>query len=212
VPGTTGGGEFSYSFEADPGRDRTFILNWEIEARLSRINRSGKVEDILNAQRRHIGKVSEAEFNRIVLRFPIGPQPSFYRLDTSFKRTSGRELADYSEYIRVVKPRFDAHLALSTAVASPGDTIYFRIKNSGTKQLHFSEEFAIDQLNGSNWISYPAAIGPWHRVVRSLFAGQQGECQSFAIPADMPNGRYRVRKNLLREARPPLTAEFEVQG
>lgn len=177
-----------------------------------RIDQSGQVERTVNVQRRRVGKVSEAEFNRIALRFPIDSQPAFYRLDTTFRRISGQRLAHYSEYIRLVKPKFNARLAVSATTAASGDTLSFRIKNPGTEQLRFGEAFSIEQFNGSAWVDYPADIGPWRRILRSLSAGQLGKCQSFTIPVDMPTGRYRVRKSLLRDAGSPLTDEFEVLG
>jgi len=211
APGNPGGSEYSYSLEAEPGNNRTFTLNWTVLARLIEVNRFGESERVIDIQRREIGRVSETEFNRIVLHFAIGPRPAFYRVDTFFRRANGQRLARYGEYLRVVKPNFSAHLVINSGAAKAGDALLFRVTNPGTELLRFGEAFSIEQFVGDAWGVFPASIGPWHRVLLSLPPGQKGKCQTFTIPENMPPGRYRIKKDL-NGGKPPLKAEFQVQG
>ena len=142
--------------------------------------------------------------------FDVGRQPSFYRLDVNFRRLHGDlHLASYSMYLRVLRPRFAARLAVSARLLRPEETLFLRIENPGTDTVHFGEPFLIEQLEGDRWKPVPLGLY-WRRPLLGLGAGGVSRCQSYDIPAGTAGGLYRVRKDLLGRHR-HLTAEFEVQ-
>lgn len=203
------GPHIGYGFRSDPGADRTFMLNWRILGRLTQVNGQGARKKLVDTKEQFVGTVTEAEFNKIALRFLLPAREGLYRLDLSFRKKNGKMLKHFSQYFRVVRPTVSVKLALSTQRIRASETLFLRVENLGTRSVRYGEPFSLETFNGSAWVDASVDLGPWHRPLFKILSGLAGKCQSFSVPSDLSAGLYRIRKKLASPAR-SVTANFEV--
>jgi hypothetical protein len=127
-----GGGEIGFGFSDEAvGQVRT--LNWVVSAELSKVGSAG-------AGRRSKRRVRLGALrgNRIPsLLFKVPGAPAIYRVDIRIARAgSNHVLGEFSNYVRVVKPRFDAKLLSSSRVVYGGERLSTRLANFGRKRSH----------------------------------------------------------------------------
>jgi hypothetical protein len=130
---------------------------------------------------------------RLVFLFKAG-KPALYRLEITFSDLSGKRLARYGEYLRVLEPKLDARLTLNGTTFKPGERVTARLNNYGTTTLSFGLDRSIDFFDGASWVSAPnSAQGPVLAIGLGLGPGGSAECWGFTIPPEEPPGEYRFR-------------------
>jgi hypothetical protein len=218
VPGNVGGSEVGFSFSTSPGIERSFNLDWHVTSRLMEVSSRGRIIREVDRGRLSVARISADDLRETGLRLSVGTRPALYRFDVHFETENGKTLAKYGRYLRVMTGTQDARLDLVSPNIHPGEEIWFRIENLGTREVYFDAYLKIDQYTPSGWI--PAPI-PSHGRIKKLFGidpGGVGVCQSEAMPSDLPLGRCRLRKDILFNLdlaknlrRRTLVAEFQVE-
>ena len=201
--------QVSYRFGSESSSRRMFALHWQVAGRLSQITKHGKALKTIEAKKWGVGVLSQAELNRLALRFALPSREALYRVNLAFRR-AGSVLARYGEYFRVVRPTVSVKLVASQASARVGDTLFLRVENYGSTPVRYGEPFSVEGFDGLSWNPSPPDLGPWHLNQFKLFGGRAGACQLFSVPSSMPPGLYRFSKDI---AIPPkdIFAEFEVR-
>jgi hypothetical protein len=129
---------------------------------------------------------------------------------------SGRKLAEFGNYYRVIRPTVHTRLTLDATTYRPGDTLFGRVENPGATVVLFGQEYKIEKPEGESWVPIIEAqfVIPLYWVAAGVTSGH---CIPFTIPTSMPAGRYRLSQEaviswsrLHGQLRPTLHAEFEV--
>jgi hypothetical protein len=151
-------------------------------------------------------------------RFRLPERPGFYRTILTIRSSTGREIAKFGNYYRLVKPKPNMYFTAQAATYRPGETVFARLENPGLAFALYGEEFKVEGLQGETWGPVAAAPGPFHTALQFVAPGTTGHCLDFPIPAGLPAGRYRLSQetviswpSLHGQHRPVLHAEFEVQ-
>jgi hypothetical protein len=211
-----GGGEVGYSLylesAAQPGGR---AIGWLVTAKLSEIDLRG--HKVARSRWRRL-RVLESPYSQR-LAFRVSKEPALYRLEIVFRAKSGKKLARYGEYFRVVESKIDARLELPTTIFRPGRIVAPKLVNRGTEPLFYGLSYAIEAFDGARWA--PAKISPTGPVLAigiSSGPGEWASCWRFSIPPDATPGLYRFvwsgdagRNGELNGRNPlTLTAEFEI--
>jgi hypothetical protein len=204
------GGRAGYQFQWDtnPG--------WDVAVMFARVNRNGKVVQRIGQRHLRLGELAPAAIAEPS--FALPGKPAFYRTILVIHSPSGRRLAEFGNYYRVVRPAVHARLAPIATVYRPGDTLFARVENPGAAFVLSGAEYTIEELMGASWVPTPESPGPFAAPLYFIAPGKAGKyCTVFPIPASMPAGRYRVSQEIVidwplqpQEQRPVLRAEFEV--
>jgi hypothetical protein len=189
---------------------------WTISVTFAQVNSRGKVIRWMGERRFRLGRLAPATIVEPHIALPGAP--ATYRTTLVIRSHSGRKLAMFGNYYRVVKPRVDARLVPDAAIHRPGDTLFARLENPGATVVLFGAEFFVEKLEGEDWVPAPEAPGPFPTGLQFVAAGVTSRhCTIFPIPASMPAGRYRLREeaviswaSLKGQLRPILYAEFDV--
>jgi hypothetical protein len=222
-----GGGEVGYRLSFSPyfqGHRLSPPLNWVVEARYVRVDARGRPTQVRGHIVRRVKRLRSDEgepSGTLEFLFKVG-RPALYRLEISFAELSGKRLARFGEYLRVLKPKFDAHLSLNGSVFHPGERVLASIDNYGTTSLSFGLERTIEYLNGTSWEQAPnSSQGSVLLPVLRAGPGASAGCWGFTIPPEEPPGTYRFvvspqssRPGLSRDSGEPLTltSEFQIVG
>lgn len=212
------------------GGSAGYQLNWDANPRwdvtviLSRVDWRGRVVQRIGQRRLRLGKLAPAITTEPG--FVLSGEPAAYRTTLTIRSPSGRKLAEYGNYYRVVKPTIRARLALSAPAYSPGATLFARVENPGAAFALFGQEYAIEKLEGETWVRAPESPGAFKMPLYFIEPGRtSGHCTVFPIPTSMPAGRYRLAQEFLfawpgmssggprhtrKIPRRPLYAEFDV--
>lgn len=143
-----------------------------------------------------------------ILAFDVGARPALYRFDISIRRsTTGAFLGKYSEYFRVVPKRVKVDLALNSPVYAPTGKVAFRLRNTGTADIFYGYEFAIEYHSGGGWVVDSVTPSGWPLIGLILRGGEVGECQSVTLGGRL--GAYRVTK---KYSSSPTGIEREVRA
>ncbi|HTR73842.1 MAG TPA: hypothetical protein VMH33_01110 [Solirubrobacterales bacterium] len=190
---------------------------WLLTLTFAQVNQRGRV--VRSLGERHTGLASlPGGLGIAEPRIYLPPRPGIYRTTMVIRSHSGRRLATFGNYYRVIRPKIDNRLVTDAPTYQPGSTLLARVENPGATTVLFGEEFKIEQLSGGTWGPASAAPGPITTGLYWLAAGTAGGmCDSFPIPPSMPAGKYRVAQEAVvnwnsrkTELRPILYAEFEV--
>jgi hypothetical protein len=215
-PVIVGEGGFGYGFFDETYRDRTLHLNWELTARVSRINNRGESMQTVKTRTLRLEEVSRPGEIDLRLRVPAGP--ALYRYDLEFHDLqSGELLGSYSEYLRVVRRTFHARIAVNRPAFRPGQTAYARVENPGTEGIFFGLDYDVQRFDSGRWVHYPSGpSGGWLLIGLSMGSGGSGWCMRFHVPATAEPGWYRFIKDLAPASRfrheHMYTAAFRVTG
>jgi hypothetical protein len=216
-----GGGWVGFGI-SDEAIEQIRRLNWDVSARLFEVNSKGAVVNELGSKRRRIGTIEGGRIEDLL--FQLSAEPAYYRVDISFQRIgSDRVLGEFSNYVRVVRPWFDARLLTLGSVARQGGLMSVRLANFGTEtiaSLSHDWRFAVQYFNGQNWVAAPSNPPPERHkaIISKLPAGRMDQCVHLRVPAGEVPGLYRfsmvVDRSLQRteDRAVQLTAEFEVSG
>lgn len=190
-----GRGGFGYGFFDETYRDRTLRLNWEITARVSRVDSNGKLGQTLHQRAVRVGETKQED--EIDLWLGVPPGPALYRYDLEFHDLeSGALLGSYSEYMRVVRRTFHAGIAVNRKTFQPGQDAFARVENRGTEPVEFGVEYGVQRFEHGHWGRDLIAGRAWPLVGIGMFGGFAGWCSRYQIPPDAPPGRYRFVKGL----------------
>jgi hypothetical protein len=208
-----GKGAIGFAF-SDEAINQPRRLNWRIETKLMRVDSTGHVVALLATKTRHVGTQEVSTING--QRFVVSGKPSYYRVDITLLRLSGAFLGRYSEYFRVVRPTLHVHVMLSDKSVSPGQVIYARVENVGTKPVLPASRALIEQYEGGVWTQVATALIPGlrSRVRAVLYGGEIGRCVQYRVPVSQPPGRYRFTDKVARlkpVGGPQLTLAEEFQ-
>lgn len=190
-----GRGGLGYSFFDETFRNRTLHLNWEITARISRIDRAGNLVQTLHQRTVQVGTTNKEDEIDLWLGTPRGP--ALYRYDLEFRDLeSGTLLGSYSEYLRVVRRTFHAGIAVDRRTFHPGQSAFARVENRGTEAVEFGLEYRVQHFEHGHWGPDLIAGRAWPLVGIGMFGGYAAWCSRYQIPPDAPLGRYRFVKGL----------------
>jgi hypothetical protein len=215
-PVIVGEGGFGYGFFDETYRNRTLRLNWEMTARISRVNNRGEVLRMVKKRTLRLEEVSHPDEIDLWLKVPAGP--ALYRYDLEFHDLqSGELLGSYSEYLRVVRRGFHARIAVNRRTFRPGQTAYARVENPGTEGVFFGVDYDVQRFESGRWVHDPAGpSGGWILIGLTMGGGGSGWCMQFHIPTLADAGWYRFIKDLAPASRfrheHLYTAAFRVTG
>lgn len=208
VPGVST--HIAYGFEVLSGEVLPRRIEWKVSSQLSRVNAKGKS---LGAARRRTVKLateSAKVADGIGFEYNVGSAPAFYLATITFIRLDGKVLGRYGQYFRVVAAKSRTRLAADHSSIARGETLSFRVENSGTSPVSFGEEFEVEQEVNGQWIPAGLSLGPWPRRILGLGPGAAGPCQRVSVsPKVFEVGTYRVQKKL-RGADHVMVAKFSV--
>lgn len=216
-PVIVGKGGFGYGFFDETYRDRVLHLNWEVSARVSRVDRRGEQIRVVKTRTLRLADVPDpAEEIDLWLGVPSGA--ALYRYDLEFHDLqSGELLGSYSEYLRVVHRTFHARIAVNHPTFRPGQTAYARVENPGTEGIFFGVDYDVQRFDSGRWVHDPAGpSGGWILIGLTMGSGGSGWCMRFHVPANAEPGWYRFVKDLAPASRfrheRMYTAAFRVTG
>lgn len=201
-----GSAGYQLQWEANP--------KWDVTLTLARVNGRGKVVQRIGQRHLRLGRLAPALITEP--HFKLSGKPAIYRTTLLIRSASGRRLAEFGNYYRVIRPTVHTSLALTAPTYQPGTTLFARVENPGASVVLFGQEYAIEKPEGESWVPIVEAqfvIGLYY-----VAAGMtSNHCIPFTIPTTMPPGRYRLTQeaviswaSLRGQLRPKLHAEFDV--
>jgi hypothetical protein len=205
-----GAGSAGYQFQWDRNP------KWDITVNLAQVNAKGVV--VLRIAERRVRTAALRPAEVVEPHFGLPIRPGFYRTTLMIRTSSGRRVAKFGNYYRVVKPNVDASFVTDAATYRPGETVFAHLDNRGAAFALFGEGFKVEGLQGETWGPVPEAPGPYTTGLQFVAPGTtSNHCLPFPIPATLPPGRYRLAQetvitwpSLPGQHRPILTTEFEV--
>ncbi len=204
------GGRAGYQlqWDANPG--------WDVTVEFARVNANGKVIHQIGQRHLRLGELAPALITEPA--FTMSGKPALYRTTLVIRSSSGRKLAEFGNYYRVIRPTVHVRLAPDASAYRPGTTVFARIENPGAAFVLFGDGYEVEVLEGASWMPAPELRGPFVTPLSFVAPGTTGShCLPVPIPASTPAGRYRVSQETVvswpferHEQRPFLRAEFEV--
>ncbi len=204
------GGSAGYQLQWDrnPG--------WRLTLTFARVNGRGEVVRRLGLRHDRLGALGQALIAEP--RFGLPRRPGLFRTTLLIRTANGRELGEFGNYYRVVRPTVHARLVTERTVYRPGETVFARLENPGASFTLFGEEFAVEKLEGESWVPAPDVEDPLHMNLYFVAPGATGgHCTVFPIPASTSPGHYRVSQEAVigwpeedHQRRPVLHAEFAI--
>lgn len=179
------GFESQGSLEASARSSRP--LDWWVESRLERVDRTGLHAKLVKAKWQHIATVGKFERRRFG--FPASVAPGIYRLTVEIQNADGVKLDRYEEYYRAVKTRTDLRLSASFTTLAAGETGYLRIDNLGTVPAGYGFGYRVWNVQGEE---VPVKDVRFSNILLGLKPGYAGLCSTFKAPEDLAPGRYRI--------------------
>jgi hypothetical protein len=215
-PLVIGGGEigFGLDYSETATKPTGRRLSWIVTAKLSRAIAGNDWGAIDSRQLRGLSFPSGHQ-----LAFTVSGKPAIYRIEVVFRDGSGKKLARYGQYFRVLRPTLDAKLSLDKSAFYPGEVVAPWLDNHGTEPLFYGLAYSIESFNGNGWER--ASIAPSGIVpLIGLWSGpgESASCWRFTVPTNAPPGLYRfvwkgnvARAESIAQRRPlTLIAEFEI--
>jgi hypothetical protein len=208
----TGKGRVGFAFFAKRIPERGLAVEWHVDIDVDRVDSRGRVVRRVAGKAEFVGRVHddrELDFTTRA-RFSRG----LYRYLLVLRDRSGRRLARYGQYMRIMRPRFQVEAEAFPERIRAGDTIGVQIANLGTVIVNFGAG-GIQRRENGTWV--PAGFfsrGGVRRRLASLMPGRRGPCRQLTIPADAPVGVYRAKSLVYTQAahRPrSITARFTVE-
>lgn len=193
-----GGGEVGYSLSFSPyrpGHHLSPLLNWVVEARYVQVDRRGRAIRVRGRIMHRLKRLrsSQGRPSSVVNFLFKAGRPALYRLEITFSEPSGKRLARFGEYLRVLRPALDVRLSLNGTAYGPGERVLARLDNYGTTSLSFGLFRTIEYFDGASW--GPAPNSSQTAVLLPLLwagPGASAQCWGFTIPAGEPQGLYRM--------------------
>lgn len=207
---------FGYGF-SEHNYSGTVRLDWTITAELWTADKRGATYREVDSAELFIGRLDGRHQPYIEVE-PLENRRGFYRFDMQIESASGKLVGAFGAYFKVVRPYWNVKLGLARDELQPGQRVFARLENFGSKTASYGESFSVERFDDATmrWIPQPDLIGRrgWLRWGGILGPGRTGLCNSFRLPEDVTPGRYRMVKSVgrsLRSLSSRLTAEFTVE-
>jgi len=170
-------------------------LHWILHDRIRLVDASGQAGKVVARSHTRVRTINAGTEVKLFLRPPR--EPGFYRYDVEIGEFGGKRLTKYSRYIRVERKFWDARLGLSGNQFRPGEQVLSRVENFGTEDIAFGEEFRIQAYRGGEWVHVrnPSRDG-WLLWLGFAGPGLAGRCSALPLPRDLPDGQYRIVKEV----------------
>ncbi|HET7121167.1 MAG TPA: immunoglobulin-like domain-containing protein [Solirubrobacterales bacterium] len=189
---------------------------WELTLRLARVDWQGRVMRWMGERRIRTSDLGQALITEP--EFLLHGRPALYRTTLVIRSRKGRELGQFGNYYRVIRPTMHGRLALGSDTYAPGSTLFARIENPGASFILFGAEFRIERLNRGTWGPAPEAPDVFPMPLYFVAPGTtSNHCTVFPIPSPASPGRYRLSQEAIfswplqeHELRPTLHAGFTV--
>jgi hypothetical protein len=208
VPGVST--HIAYAFQVLSGEVLPEGIDWTVGSELTRVNAKGETRGPIRHRKIQLATKSPMGADGVGFEYSVGAAPSFYLATIRFMKSDGEVLAKYEEYFRVVAAERRTTLVTDHRSIARGETLWFRVENSGTALASCGEVFEVEQEVNGQWIPAGLPLGPWRLHILGLGPGEAGPCQSVSIsPEVFEVGNYRVQKEL-RSAGRAITAKFAV--
>lgn len=198
---------YQFQFDKNPG--------WKITLHLAQVNADGSVRVRMGERRLDSLALKPAVIAEP--RFRLPERPGYYRTILVIRSKTGKKVATFGNYYRVVRPKQNMYFTPQRTTYAPGELVYARLENPGLAFALYGEEFTVEGLQGETWGPVPQVPGPLTTGLQFVAPGTTGHCLVFLIPPDLPAGRYRMNQetviswpSLHGQHRPHLYAEFEV--
>jgi hypothetical protein len=211
APLVVGEGTVGYSLALRFGSEPV-SAQWDIATTLSRVDRVGRVMEVLMRSERRVGTIGSGRGAGI--KFSVGGDPAFYKVTVRFRDWAGHRLGGYGFYARVVAPTQDARLRLNANTFRLGETVWERVENFGTTTATYGVGYSIERRSGSRWTLAPESPrGPVPAIMLFSLPGKTGHssCSGFRIPPTMPPGRYRMAREVAFQAPRPIAPDSTPQ-
>lgn len=214
------GSNLGYRFGAKDADTRTLRLDWDVTARLLRVNAHGRVLREVGRTRQRIRDAGGYDQDGIDLPEFVFPASTvgLYRFDLSFRKLGGKGLASYREYFRVVPRTVEFELRLSADSLRLGETLYAYVADLGTRGASVPVRYAVERFDGSGWVGAGASVTPGDALNPDeswwMQGGEATRCTEFPVPAEAPPGRYRIGTSVQvigTSRHRALSAAFSVQ-
>ena len=166
-------------------------VGWSASSRLSVVNRSGKVQQVLASDVQSIGVLKSGSTRQIG--FDVNAERRLYRVDVWFHRGNNGHV-HYADYFRVVSREVSIRLGVEASTYQPGQDVRFHLENRGTVEITYGYAYSLEHWNGVAWKTSMTPLPGSFQVALGLAAGQVQGCQGLELPEDMPTGRYRLGK------------------
>jgi hypothetical protein len=192
-------------------------LDLDLTFTLTRLNARGRAIGKPRVKRTKLRSLTTSQEPTLGVR--ISGRPALYRIEMLARNGSGRKLARYGQYVRVVHRKSNPHLLLGQGTLHPGETTSIGIAEFGTGYLVFNPRYTIEAFDGINWVpSTIKARTPEEIFVPIADSGGVTLCSKLPIPAGTAPGRYRISQPVEhrygiprpQETHPVLRAEFTV--
>lgn len=221
------GEPIEYEFSLDGAAHGPMFVDWTVESRLVRVDRTGRSLRLTKRRRQLVGALEVVTDGGERVVRPIGfgrsPEPGLYRYDLVFRNRKGNLLGHYHHHYRVVRDVRDVRLALNAATYRPGSAVLVQVRNYGPQVIFYGVGFRIERH--LDYIDAWALIDNEEVFGRRLFViaiglglrpGTSDKCYTgFTVPAKMTPGLYRIVKDIdVGEEEPreeTVSAEFTVE-
>jgi len=185
-------GSFGYGF-SEENFGGTVRLDWTVTMQMWLLGRSGKPLQEVDSETLQIGELDAAEQPYISVE--TRSRRGFYRADIQFADKTGARLGAYSAYVKVARPFWKARLRLDRRVYRPGQRVFSRPENLGTRTMTYGEDFTVQRRRGGRWAAAPELTpNGWLLWLGVGGPGSTGICSATQVPADEAPGRYRIVK------------------
>lgn len=192
-------------------------LDLDLTFTLTRLNGRGRPLGRPRVKRVRLRSISTSQEPTLGVR--ISGRPALYRIEMLARKGSGRKLARYGQYVRVVHRTSNPHLLLGQGTLHPGETTSIGIAEFGTGYLVFRPHYTVEAFDGINWVpSTIRARTPEEIFVPIADSGGVTLCSKLPIPVGTAPGRYRISQPVEHRygiprpqaTHPVLSAEFSV--
>jgi hypothetical protein len=216
-PLQVGGGERGFTLIFTPYEESNSAsrrLDWQVTSRLVELDRRGHRVGLPRTIERHVKRLRTAEFD-----FKVSGKPAIYRLEIVFENESGKRLARYGGYFRVLRPSLDVDFFLNGTSFHRSEQVQAWLVNRGVASLSFGLGKTIEYNDGTAWTKPPVAFpgGPVPAIGLSVGPGVKTSCWKTTIPTDAALGVYRFATEVDYSLKAPgeskplaLGAEFTV--
>jgi hypothetical protein len=198
----------------EEGNSASRRLDWQVTSRLVELDRRGHPVGLPRAIERHVKRLRSADFD-----FRVSGKPAIYRLEIVFENESGKRLARYGGYFRVLRPSLDVDFLLNGTIFHRGEQVQAWLVNRGVASLSFGLGKTIEYNDGTAWTNPPVAFpgGPVPAIGLSIGPATKTSCWKTTIPTDAATGVYRFAAEVNAALKAPgesrpldLAAEFTV--
>jgi len=185
-------GSVGYGF-SEENFSGTVRLDWTVTMQMWLLGRGGKPLGEVDSETLQIGELDAAEQPHVSVE-TLGRR-GFYRADIKFFDKTGVRLGAYSSYAKVARSFWKARLLLDRRSYRPGQRVFSRAANLGTRTMTFGEDFAVQRWDEGHWAKAPELTPDgWLLWLGAAGPGSPGLCNSTQLLADTAPGWYRIVK------------------